>query len=124
MGRPRLQSQRTNDAVIAVVALQDNPGESRHGRSAVRAQSHRHYLALRRIKLGKRRPREASKPVQRLAYLASVATKGRDNIGLNRCIVRARHVEFRAGRNYDAGDGAQIVALSGSKKIIVGHRLP
>ena len=57
-------------------------------------------------------PGEARELVQRLAHKACVAAKRRHDVGLDRRIVRAGHIEFRAGRDDHGRYGAQIVALS------------
>ena len=59
--------------------------------------SHTDRLAPCRIETGQRPPGKAREPVQRLAHKARVAAKGRHDVGLDRRVVRAGHVEFRAG---------------------------
>src|SRR5271166_3634434 len=56
IGRARLQPERPDDAVVAIVALQDDPAQRRHSGPALRAESHRDRLAPRRAETGQRPP--------------------------------------------------------------------
>jgi hypothetical protein len=91
---------------------------------ALRAQFQSHCLPPRRIETGQRRPGEARKLVQRLPHRAGVAAERRQHVGVDRRIICARHIEFRAGRDNHARYGAQIVALGWGEGAVGGHRVP
>src|SRR5215472_5895911 len=75
IGWPRLQSERTDDAIVAIVTLQDDAGERRYREPALGAQLRRYRLAPCRVETGQRlidKPREL---VQYLPYQTRVAAK-------------------------------------------------
>src|SRR5580704_2306249 len=53
--RPRLQSERADDPIVPVIALQHDAGERHHRRPAFRAQFQGHDLASCRVETGQRR---------------------------------------------------------------------
>ena len=71
----------------------------------------RHRIAPRWIELGQRLAGEAREMIERGADAFGIAAERLEDIGLDRRIVGAGHVVFRAGGNDHGGDGAQIVAL-------------
>jgi hypothetical protein len=78
-------------------------------------------LAPSRGKSGQRRPGKPGELVERLPHRAPVAAEGCHDVGLDRRIIRAGDVEFDAGRDQDASDDAQIVALRRGQRAVSGH---
>src|SRR6516162_120685 len=121
IGWPRLQSERTDDAIVAIVTLQDDPGERRYRDPALGAQFHRHRLTPCRVETGKRPLGDARELVECLPYQVRVAAECGHDVGLDHRIIGARHMEFRAGWDHHTRDGAQIFALSWGEGTRVRH---
>jgi hypothetical protein len=86
--------------------------------------SYHHGLLTHRVETGERATGKARELAERLAHKAHVAPECRSNVGLDYRIIRARHSEFGIGWDHQRRYGAQIVALSGSKRAIGGHYSP
>ena len=71
IGRPRLQSERTDDAIVALITLRNDAGQRRHGGSAIGPQFHRYGRPPRRVESGERLSGEARGPVERLPHRAT-----------------------------------------------------
>jgi hypothetical protein len=71
--RPQFQPERTQHAVVAVVALQNNSYECCGGYATIRAKLLRHRFAPCSVKLGKRPAGEAGQMIERLNNLLGIA---------------------------------------------------
>src|SRR4029077_10774825 len=124
IGRPRLQPERADDTVVAVVALQDDAGQRGHRSPAIRPELDCYCLSLRWTETSEWSPGDAREHVQRIGDNRRVATQGCHDIRLDGWVIRAGHIEFLACRNDHAGDNAEIVSLSRSESPLFGHRWP
>ena len=124
IGRPRLQSERANDAVVAVIALQHDAYQRRHRNPTLGAQFQCHHLPLCRIESSERLPGAAPELVERFPHQARVAAEGSRDVGLDRRVVGAGNIELGAGWDHHTGDVAQIVALRRGQGDVGRHGSP
>jgi hypothetical protein len=100
------------------------PGQRRHRCPTRRTQLHRHRLPPPRVEACQRPAGKARELIERLPHKARVAAKGCHDVGLDRRIIRAGHIEFQTGRDDLRRDDAQILALSWSEGVVGRHNSP
>ena len=98
--RPQLQPERTQHAIVAIIALQHDARERRRRRAA-----RWRGIPWPPPRAVPRRDQTSGIPARRarwssaVAYHRGVAAERRDDVGLDRCVVGAGHIVFAAGGN-------------------------